>query len=58
MTLGLAFAILILIWVAFGIFRWRGTPPGPARAAFGNDFLILILFILIGWQIWGPLLHR
>jgi hypothetical protein len=58
MTLGLAFAIVMLLWLVLGIYRWRGTPPGPARAAFGNDALLFVLFLLIGWQLWGPLLHR
>lgn len=55
MTLGLAFAILMLIWLAVGF--W-GRPPGAGIRAFGGDLILFLLLALLGWQVFGPLLHR
>ena len=56
MTLGLAYWILMLIWFAFGLaihFGYAGT-----YGAFGNSLLLFVLFVLLGWQTFGPPLHR
>lgn len=55
MTLGLAFAILMLIWIAFG---WWGRAPGAGIKAFGGDLILFLLLLLLGWQVFGPLIHR
>ncbi len=49
MTLALAFAIVLLIWIVLKLAR-RQWDESAAIA--------IILFILIGWQVFGPLLHR
>jgi hypothetical protein len=56
MTLGLCYWILMLIWLVFGIFVHLGY--GGVYAATGNTVLLLFLFLLLGWQIFGPPLHR
>lgn len=55
MTLGLAFAILMLLWLVFG---WWSMPPGSGIKGFGGNLLIFLLFLILGWQVFGPLLHR
>jgi hypothetical protein len=53
MSRGLIFWILMLIWfvfalvIGFGVvrFAWSGT---------ANDFLLFVLFLLLGWQVYGP----
>lgn len=55
MTLGLAFAILMLIWLVAG---WWGRAPGSGIKAMGGDLILFLLLLLIGWQIWGPPIHR
>lgn len=56
MTLGLCFWILMLVWLVFGILVHFGMVG--AFAAAGNTVLLFILFALIGWQVFGPPLHR
>jgi uncharacterized membrane protein len=56
MTLGLAFWIIMLIWLVFGgllhfgivTMAWAGV----------STLLLFVLFALLGWQIFGPPLHR
>jgi len=56
MTLGLAFYILMLIWLVFGVVVHSGY-LGPSYA-WGGNLLLFILFGLLGWQVFGPPLHR
>lgn len=49
MTMGLAFWILMLLWLAFGI--WRAWPD---HVAMGGSLLQFILFLLLGWHVFGP----
>jgi hypothetical protein len=56
MSLGLAFWILMLIWLVFGI-GWHFGWFGPL-APFGAVLLLFVLFGLLGWQVFGPPLHR
>lgn len=53
MSLGLAFWILMLLWLC-GVFyiRW---PQGPT--AYGLDLLAFILFALLGWHAFGAPIH-
>ena len=56
MTLGLCYWILMLIWLVFGVlvhFGMVGT-----YGVVGNSVLLFILFLLLGWQVFGPPLHR
>lgn len=56
MTIGLAFYILMLIWLVFGLllhFNYVGGPYGPV----GNNLLLFVLFLLLGWKVFGAPLH-
>jgi hypothetical protein len=56
MSLGLAFYILMLIWLVFG-FAWNyGTIPGT-YGPWGHTILLFVLLLLLGWQVFGPPLH-
>ena len=52
MTFGLAFWVLMLIWAVF--VGWRGWLD---RVTLGGNILIFILFLLLGWKIFGAPLH-
>ena len=52
MTLGLAYWILMLLWLVFGV--WSSWPD--IKAAGGNG-LLFILLVLIGWKVFGPPIH-
>jgi hypothetical protein len=54
MTLGLAFWILMLIWLVFGFWQYRTTPNWPNA---GGDLLLFILLLLLGWHAFGAPLH-
>ena len=55
MTFALAFWILMLIWAVFGALTWSGQVGvyGPI----GNTLLIFVLFLLLGWHVFGAPLH-
>ncbi len=52
MSLGLAYWILMLLWLVFGI--WRDWPN---HIALGGGLLIWLLLMLLGWKVFGPPLH-
>lgn len=57
MTLGLAYWILMLIWFVFGLlvhFAFVGGQYG----VLGGTVLLFVLFVLLGWQVFGPPLRR
>lgn len=56
MTLGLAYWILMLIWLVFGVLIHFGY-AGPYGIV-GNTVLLFVLFVLLGWQVFGAPLHR
>lgn len=58
MTIGLAFWILMLLWLVFGLaWNWPGNtvvgPYGPV----GNTLLLFMLLLLLGWRVFGAPLH-
>jgi hypothetical protein len=57
MTLGLMFWILMLIWAVFGVLVHFAVVGGGYALA-GNSLLLFILFLLLGWQVFGPPIHR
>ena len=55
MTLGTAFWIIMLIWFVFALawnFGWTGT-HGPL----GSSILLFVLFLLLGWKVFGAPIH-
>lgn len=55
MTLGLAYWILMLIWLVFGVLERFGFAAGYGVV---NIVLLFILFLILGWQVFGPPLRR
>jgi hypothetical protein len=58
MTLGLCYWILMLIWFVFGLLVHFGPVLTPAYGAVVNVLLLFVLFLILGWQIFGPPLRR
>ncbi len=52
MSLGLAFYIIMLICLVFGV--WRDWPN---HYAVGGNLMVFVLFLLIGWRVFGPPIH-
>lgn len=57
MTLGLAYWVLMLVWLVFGLLLHFGYVSGPFSGGV-NIVLLFILFVLLGWQVFGAPLHR
>jgi hypothetical protein len=57
MTLGLAYWVLMMIWLVFGLLVHFSMVAAP-WAATGDVLLLFVLFLLLGWQVFGPPLHR
>jgi len=53
MGLGVAFWILMILWLVFGIFRWTQKDYWLS----GASLFLFILFLLIGWKTFGAPLH-
>jgi hypothetical protein len=53
MTRGLIFWVLMLIWAVFSLAVYGGIVSG-AYGPIGNRLLDFILFLLLGWQVYGP----
>lgn len=48
MPLSIAFWVLMLLWLAFGL--WWGWPNhGPV----GSTILLFLLFAILGWKVFG-----
>jgi hypothetical protein len=58
MSIGVLFWVLMILWLLFGFF-YNTSPSrfGPYGWA-GNSLLLFILMALLGWEIFGPALHR
>jgi len=57
MTLGLCYWILMLIWFVFGLLTTVGIIVGHYGIV-GGTVLLFVLFLLLGWQVFGPPLRR
>lgn len=57
MTLGLAYWVLMLIWLVFELLVRTGYVAG-AFAGGGNAVLLFVLFVLLGWQVFGAPLRK
>lgn len=53
MSRGLIFWVLMLIWFVFSMAVYGGLVSGP-YGLLGNRLLDFILFLLLGWQVYGP----
>lgn len=55
MSIGLLFWVLMVIWVVF--WGWGRTAGGSPYWPHYNGWLLWVLFFLVGWRIFGFILH-
>jgi hypothetical protein len=55
MTRGLIFWIIMLVWVVFFVGISMGF--GGVYGARASGLVEMILFVLLGWQVYGPPIH-
>lgn len=51
MSFALLYAVILILWAVSWFAGWFNTYP------LGNHFIVWLLFVLIGWQVYGPLIH-
>jgi membrane protein implicated in regulation of membrane protease activity len=56
MSLQIAFWVVAIIAFLVGV-KSRYSPAEPAWS-FGNTLILFVLILLLGWQVFGPALHR
>lgn len=54
MSIGLIFWVIMLIGLIFGLYQNRTAPLVWA----GNNLVLWILLALLGWQVFGPAIHK
>jgi hypothetical protein len=54
MALGVAFWILMLLWLIFGLY-WGYS--GGGHLVIGGNLIVFFLFLLLGWKVFGSPLH-
>jgi hypothetical protein len=54
MTFALIFWVLMLLWLVFGL--WGYWQPDP-RVWYGHGLFLFILFLLLGWKVFGQPIH-
>lgn len=56
MSLGLAFWVIMLVWLVFGLLVHFGVVGAAYVGA--STLLLFVLFGLLGWQVFGAPLHK
>jgi hypothetical protein len=56
MSIGLAFWIIMLVWLIFGLLIHFGI-AGGLYGVVGSTLMLFVLFALLGWKVFGPPLH-
>lgn len=53
MPMGILFWVLMLIWLIFGLIGYNYDGPNRGRILGGWGLLTFILFVLVGWKLFG-----
>lgn len=57
MSIALLFWILMILWFLFGI--WSSWPLSASNGkTVAGNLLLFVVIALLGWQVFGPALHR
>ncbi len=58
MSFGLAYYILLLLWLVFGLaWNWPGSSAVGPYGPIGNSVLLFLLFLLLGLHDFGAPIH-
>ncbi len=55
MTFALAYWIIIFLWLIFGLASYRGLVG--TYGFIGNSLMLFILFLILGWRVFGAPIH-
>jgi hypothetical protein len=56
MYIGLIFWVIMLLWLLGKLALWRGVNYPWILGS--SDWLLFILFLLLGWHVFGPMIHN
>lgn len=54
LSFGFIFWLLMLLWLVFGIWSWWSPWP---HSFWVNGAFLFILFMLLGWKVFGAPIH-
>lgn len=57
MPIGVLFWVLMIFWLIFGVYWHRNEFTRGSYGLVGGHFLLFILLAIIGWKVFGPILH-
>ncbi len=58
MSRGLIFWVIMIVWFVFGLVLSAGVVAGIGHyGVIGGQLLEFVLFLLLGWQVYGPPVH-
>jgi Na+/proline symporter len=57
MPIGVLFWVLMIVWLIFGLYWNRGDFARGNYGLAGGHLLQFILLAILGWKVFGPLLH-
>jgi len=58
MTISLAYWILMLLWLIFGLWATWPAAPGGNYHLVGGNLLLFVLMVMLGWKVFGAPLHE
>ncbi len=58
MPLGVAFWVIMIVWFVFGLIMHFGVITASVWGATVSSVLLFVLFGILGWQVFGPAVHR
>ena len=58
MPLGIAFWVIMIVWFVFGLVIHAGVVAAGIWGATVSNILLFVLFGILGWQVFGPAVHR
>ena len=53
MNIGIAFLVIMIVWIVFGLAVRSGYVISEYGSV-GGMFLLVVLFGLLGWRVFGP----
>lgn len=57
MPIGILYWMILIIWFLFGLYWHRTDMAGGNYGIVGGNLILLVLFGLIGWKLFGPILQ-
>ncbi len=57
MPIGILFWVIMIVWFVFGLWTSRADVQAGRYGGVGGSVLEFVLFALIGWRLFGPVLQ-